>query len=150
MPPPKIVYSPPGEPPFPVDAVVAEEDSHLALSTELVLELPGEHPVRVMHAAREAEEVEPGTVVVRRGSPLKLLAVVHRLHVSPTWQEAWVVQAIENLCREVERRQIRALGTPLLGTVHGKLSPRRSFELLGPLLAEESGLRRVWIVRPRD
>ena len=144
---PKLVFSAPGEPPFSIDALVEEEDSYLSLSAEPFLEMPAEHPLRVMTAAREAEEIEPGTVVVRQGDPLKLLAVIHRLNVSPTLQEAWVVRAIENLCVEVERRQIRALGTPLLGTVHGTMSPPRSFELLGPLLAEETGLQRIWIVR---
>ena len=146
---PKLVFSAPGKPPFPIDALVEEEDSYLSLSAEPVLEIPDEHPVRVMTAARDAEEIEPETIVVREGDPLQLLAVIHRLHVNPTWQEAWVVRAIENLCVEVERRQIRALGTPLLGTVHGKMSRKRSFELLAPLLAEETGLERIWIVRPR-
>jgi len=145
---PRLIHAPPGEPPFPVDALVEEEDSYLSLSAEPALEMPGEHPVRVMTAAREAEEIEPGNVVVRDGAPLRLLAVVHRLHESPTWRERWIARAVENLCVEVERRQIRALGTPLLGTVHGKLSPQRSFELLAPLLAEE-GLQRVWVVRAR-
>ena len=79
-----------------------------------------------MTAARDAEEIEPGTIVVREGDP------------------------IENLCVEVERRRIHALGTPLLGTVHGKMSRKRSFELLAPLLAEVTGLERIWIVRPSD
>lgn len=147
---PELVFSPPGEPPFAIDALVEEEDSYLSLSAEPVVdftEAPVEHPVRVMTAAVDAEEIEPGTVAVRRGHPLKLLAVIHRLHVSPTWQEPWVVRAIENLCIEVERRQIRALGTPLLGTVHGKMSPQKAFELSGLLLAEETGLRRIWIMR---
>ncbi len=147
---PELVFSPSGKPPFVVDALVEEEDSYLSLSAEPVVELgetPDEHPVRVMTAARDAEEIEPGTVVIRHGHPLTLLAVIHRLHVSPTWREPWVVRAIENLCIEVERRQIRALGTPLLGTVHGKMSPQKAFELSGPLLAEETGLRRIWIMR---
>ncbi len=150
---PELVFSPPGEPPFAIDALVEEEDSYLSLSAEPVVdftETPAEHPVRVMTAAREAEEIEPGTVVVRQGYPLKLLAVIHRLHVSPTWREPWLVRAIENLCIEVGRRQIRALGTPLLGTVHGKLRPQKAFELLAPLLVEETGLRRIWIMRSSD
>jgi hypothetical protein len=147
MAPPKLVFSPPAEPPFPVDALVEEEDSYLSLSAEPTIEFPAEHPMRVMTAAREAEELEPGTVVVRSGDPLRLLAVVHRLHESPTWQERWIADAIENLRVEVERRWIQALGTPLLGTVHGTLSPRRSLELLAPLLAEDMGLARIWVMR---
>ncbi len=147
---PELVFSPPGEPPFTIDALVEEEDSYLSLSAEPVVDFtqkPVEHSVRVMTAARDAEEVEPGTVVVRQGHPLRLLAVIHRLHVSPTWREPWVVRAIENLCMEVGRHQIRALGTPLLGTVHGEMGPQKAFELSGPLLVEEPGLRRIWIMR---
>lgn len=143
---PRIVHGPREETPFAVDAIVEEEDSYLSLSAEPALTMTGEHPVRVMTAAREAKEVEPGTVVVRPGKPLKLLAVVHRLHETPTWQEAWIVAALRNLSTEVASRRIRALGTPLLGTVHGKMSPKASFELMTDLLFREKTLERVWIV----
>ncbi len=69
------------------DGLVEEEDSYLSLSAEPVVdfaETPAAHAVRVMTAARDAEEAEPGTVIVRQGYPLKLLAFIHRLHVSPT------------------------------------------------------------------
>lgn len=150
MDPPQLVFSARDEPPFPVDALVEEEDSYLSMSVEPVLTLPDEHPLRVMTDAREAKEVEPGTIVVRRRNPLKLLAVVHRLHERPTWREAWVIEAIGNLCVEVERRQIHALGTPLLGTVHGKMNAQRSFELLSPLLTSGTALRRVWVMTRKE
>lgn len=145
---PRLVLSPREEPPFPVDAFVEEEDSYLSLSSEPRLELPGEHPVRVMTRAHAAVEIEPGTIVVRPGKPLLLLAIVHRLHENPTWRETWIAEAVRSLRKEVERRRIRALATPLLGTVHGKMNAQRSFELLSSFLIDEVVLERVWIVRP--
>lgn len=141
---PKLVFAPRTDPPFPVDALVEEEDSYLSLSAEPVLEMPGEHPIRVMTAARESGEVEPGTVVVRRDTPLRLLAVVHRLHENPTWRESWIEDAVDNLRAEVERRQLRAIGTPILGTGHGKIERGRALELLRPLWT--APLDRVWII----
>ena len=52
----------------------------------------------------------------------------------------------------VRERQIRALGLPLLGTVHGGMTVRRSVDLL--LQALQGGdlapLSRVWVLAPRS
>ena len=138
---PQLVYASRDEPPFPVDAIVEEEDTYLSMSAGTDFSVNDEHPIRVMTEARTVQEIPPGTIMVRPGRPIKLLAVVHRLSDDPTWREAWVADAIDNLRAEIERRRIHAIGTPLLGTVHGKMSARRSFELMRPLLMRG----RVWV-----
>ncbi|MGB6363143.1 MAG: hypothetical protein WBG64_10790, partial [Thermoanaerobaculia bacterium] len=70
----RLVAAPAAQPPFPVDAVVVEEDTYLVLSAETDLRIPGEHPLRVMTAAHELEPELPGSVLVRSGQPLELAA----------------------------------------------------------------------------
>ena len=150
MRPPRVVVSPRTEPPFPVDAIVEEEDTFITLSAGPALTVPDEHPIRILTRARGAREVELGTVVVRPGSPLTFLAIVHRLSEERTWREDWIAEAVENLRLCVARYRVGALGMPLLGTVHGKLDPKRAFALLAPVLTTSGRLERVWIMRFHD
>jgi hypothetical protein len=143
----RLVFAPRDEPPFPVQAIVEEEDTYQSLSAEAVLRLSGEHPLRVLSAAHAAEEATPGDVVVRPGQPLRLLAIVHKLDEDPTWRDAWVETALENVVTECERRRLVSLGLPLLGTVHGKLPLSRALELTRWTLRRAATLERVWVVR---
>lgn len=144
------VAAPRDDPPFPVEALVEEEDTYLTLSAAAVLEPPtdAEHPVRVMTAAHAADEAPPGTLVVRHpvGRSLTFFAVVHKLSERPSWREAWVASALEAIARECSRRELLSLGLPLLGTVHGKLDAARSRALTRRALERVPTLERVWLV----
>ena len=124
--------APRNEPPFAVDALVEEEDTYLTLSAEVMLRLPGEHPVRVMTEAHRSREELPGSVVVRSGRPLRLLAIVHKLDEAPSWRETWVASALKEIVDEVDRRALASIGLPLLGTVHGRLPAARSLRRGSP------------------
>jgi hypothetical protein len=147
----RIVVAPRDRRPFPVEAVAAEEDTYLVLSTPPRLPLPAQHPIRVMTAVWELEPEPPGTVVVRGEHPLRLLAVVHDLNEEPTWKEEWIVGAIDGILREAAQRQLTALGLPLVGCRHGRLTPERFVELLMASLSRLSpeGLQRLWLMTPR-
>lgn len=137
--------------PFFVDAEVLEEDTWLALSTPAdVIPDPG-HPVRVMTRVWQARPEMPGTVIVRRGVPLKLLAVVHDLDVEPSWTEERIEQLLSALFDIVDREGVRALRLPLLATRHGRLRPQRFMRLLRTALERRAGfdgpLRAIWLVR---
>jgi hypothetical protein len=144
----RLVASALDQPPFPVDAVVAEEDTYLVLSAETDLQIPAEHPLRVLTAAHESEPQPPGSVVVRSGQPLELLAVVHDLSSETSCQEEWVVTALEEILRQTDRLRLRSIALPLLGAVHGVLEPSRCAELLWAVLvaAEPATLERIWLV----
>lgn len=137
MKPPELVIRPLAAPvPSPLDAVVREEDSHLVLSAEPVPR-PSTRPLRAVAAeARRFVPARPGTVVLREGDPLELLAVVHDLHLDPTWREAWVHAALEEALRVAAERDVRALGLPLLGAVHGEMPPYTFLEMLHETLRE--------------
>lgn len=143
----RIVVAPPDAPPFLVEAEVLEEDTFLVLSASpAVIEPPG-HPLRVLHAAHEAEPVPPGSVVVRTGHPLRLLAVVHDLARDPTWRPEWVETALVTALREARDRGVRALATPVLGAGHGRMPAEAFASMLRRALARQgpSNLRRIWL-----
>jgi hypothetical protein len=138
--------------PPPVDAVVAEEDTYLVLSADTEVMEPAVARLRIFHEAYAAEPVEPGNVVAREGTPLRLLAVVHDLSQDPTWREDWVAAAIGAVLREADSRRVRTLAMPPLGRVHGALPRERLVGLLRAAL--EAGpprdLERLFLVVPEE
>lgn len=136
------------EPPFPVDAVVEEDDTFHVLSGGPAARAVEDDPLRVLSRAHAAQPAPPGSVIVRPGRPLRLLAVVHDLAEDPTCREAWVALAYRGVLSEVAARGIEAIAMSLLGTVHGRFDPDRSRALLDDAIDAgcPGSLRRVWLV----
>jgi len=146
----EIVVSQRERSPFPVDAVVLEDDTYSVLGADPVVRPSTEHPIRVWTALQDVVAATPGSVIVRRGRPLRLLAVVHDLSAEPTWREEWIAEALREIVRTVDARRIRSLALPPLGAVHGRLPPERFASLLRAALdaGAPSTLVRIWIVAP--
>jgi hypothetical protein len=147
----RIVVTAPGPgPAISPDAVVVEDDTFLVLGAEPVAAAEREAPERLLQRASEAEPEAPGTVIVREGPPLRFHAVVHELNLEPTWREEWIFTALVGVLREVERRGLRTLALPLLGTLHGTLAPFRAAQLLRAVLAHVGPgcLEVLWLVAP--
>ncbi|MCZ6507473.1 MAG: hypothetical protein O7A04_05425 [Acidobacteria bacterium] len=138
--------------PFPVEAQAVEEDTYLVLSAASELRPSTEHPIRIHTAALEAEPAVPGSIVVRQGCPLELLAVVHDLTQDPTWREEWVSDALVRLLHETERRRIAALGLPVLGSLHGGMSTAAFLSRLDGAIANVGpiSLQRLWLQVPHE
>jgi hypothetical protein len=136
--------------PFPIEAMAVEDDSYLVLGAERVVSEPAEHPLHLLHRAASVEPVMPGTVVVRDGPPLRLLAVVHHLERQPSWSEGWILEALDTVLELVRTRRVRSLGLQPLGTVHGRLPLTRFMGLLAHRLARSQprALRYLWIAVP--
>lgn len=137
--------------PFSVDALVLEEDTWLALSTPAeIIRDPG-HPVRVMTRVWQAEPEIPGTVIVRHGRPLRLLAVVHDLDAEPSWTEERIAEVLVKVFDAAAEEGVRSLRLPMLATRHGRLEPERFMRLLRAELESraraDSPLRAIWLVR---
>ncbi|UCC48909.1 MAG: hypothetical protein JSV41_01680 [Gemmatimonadota bacterium] len=147
-----IVAAPGSDPPFPLDAVVVEEDTYLVLGAEPVAKETHEPPERTLEEAEAREPQIPGTVVVKEETPLRFLAVVHDLDEEPSWREEWVARALVAALQEAEARRIRSLSLPMLGTLHGSLETQRFVELLQEALASTwlGRLENVWLVAPTD
>jgi hypothetical protein len=146
-----VVMAPRGQPPFPIDALVVEEDTYLVLSADARAGEPHpEHPIRVMTSLLEVEPKQPGTIVARDRAPLELAAIVHDLDEEPSWREEWIVSALDHALAEAERRQLRSLGLEMLGAIHGRLERPRFLQILRQALqrADPHRLERIWLIPP--
>ena len=146
----RIVASPEHLPPFEVDAIVAEEDTFLIMSADTAIRETDEHIVRLMTKLIETEPEPVGSVLVRGQNPIKLLAIVHDVNQEPTWNEEWIMSALEGIFREAERRNLPSIALPLLGTLHGSLEKERFVALLQKTLEQSSidHLKRLWLIVP--
>jgi hypothetical protein len=120
----RVVVAPAEDFPFEVNAMVFEDDTYFVLGADTEVREPKEHPVRVWTEVHETEPAALGSVRVREGRPLRLH--VHDLSDDPTVRLDSVSTALTEILRLVDDRGIRALGLPVLGTVHGKL-PAETF-----------------------
>jgi hypothetical protein len=146
----EITVAPEDRPPFPVDARVIEDDTYAVLGADPEFHPTAEHPVRLWTELKGLEPTPPGSVIVKGDRPLRMMAVVHDLSLDPTWRETWVSEALEEVLREVGRRDLHSLALPPLGGVHGRL-PAAVFVALLRGTAERVGptrLERLWLVAP--
>lgn len=117
------------EPPFEPEAVVREVDTWLVLSAAPDLVEPPDggapDPADLLRGADAYEPRTPGSVVVREGTFLELLAVVHDLDREPSCRPEWVDEALERVMEELHARGAGSVALPVLGAVHGTLHPLR-------------------------
>jgi hypothetical protein len=145
-----VVVAPEHAPPFAIDALAVEEDTHLLLSSDDVIEEPDEAFEELVAAASTIPANTPGSVLVRKGKPLQFLTIVHDIDCQPTWREEWIASAINGAIEEAEWRRLASLGLPLIGTRHGNVEMRRVALWLGRCLSRTSFryLKRVWVIAP--
>ena len=148
----RIVAAPEDHPPFPVEAVVFEEDTYLVLSAGWEQIESDDHPVVILTEALEAQPEEPGSVVVHEDSPLRFLAVVYDIDQEPSWREEWVERALEGIFREAERRRLQTIALPFMGTKHGSLEKERFLLLFRKFLERNRSPYplRVWLTLPEN
>ena len=146
----QIIAAPQNSAPFGVDALAVEEDTWLVMSAEPKIGDLQEHPIRLMTDLLKSQPKSVGTVVVRGRNPMRFMAIVHDVNQDPTCREEWVQCALNEIFREAEHRKLRALGLPLIGTLHGKLLTQRFAGLLSQALLQAplEHLRRVWLIAP--
>ena len=135
-----------------LDAVVVEDDTWAVLGADPQLNDPG---VPLEQALKDAEGFQPwrpGSLVVREGQPVELLAVVHDLDQQPSWREEWITSSLEAVFTVAAERGLKTVAMPLLGTIHGRLPAERALALLREALdAQTEGWpRKLWLAVPRD
>jgi len=146
----EVVERPPGRKPFPVDALVVEEDTWRVLSAPPPVLPTSEHPIRVMNRAWEAEPETLATVQVEYGPLLRFVAIVYDLDADPVCVPETVARVLEEILDLVDEHDVEALALPPLGVAHGRFPRERFDELLDEALrrATAPSLRRVWLLRP--
>jgi len=146
----RVFVAPKEWPPFLADALVEEEDTYLVLSADPEVQETREQPEELMAELLKTNPAVPGSVLVREGYPLSLLAVVHDLGQEPSWKEEWIASALDRIFREAERRKLRSIAVPMIGTLHGSFARERFLVLLREAL-ERCGcqnLSRLWLMVP--
>jgi hypothetical protein len=146
----RIVVAPEESPPFPVSAVVAEEDTFLVLTAPPVIRELKEHPLKLLAQAIETPPADPGSVLVKGERSLRFLAIVHDLNQEPSWREEWIAEALQRIFKEAERRKLEALALPLLGGQYGSFKNERFVGLLRCALEQAAlkYLKRLWLIVP--
>ena len=146
-----IQFSPRERPPFAVSAVAVEQDTALVLDEETALNMPYSSLKQLGKEMERFSEPLPGSIVVQRGKPRKLYAIIHDLEQDPTWREEWVLAALENMLRLADQQLLPALALPLLGSHFGNLAPERFIQLLCIALRAfpPSTPVKLWLVVPR-
>jgi len=146
-----VVAAPMRIPPFPIDAIAAEEDTFLVLSADKEVREPTEPLVRIMTRLIETRPETPGTVVVKGRRPLKFLLIIHDFNQDPSCREEWVAEALDAVFMEAENRGLRSLGMPLIGTAHGAIDTERSVALIARAIGTGRllHLKQLWLVAHR-
>ncbi len=146
-----IQLGPQQRPPFQVSAIVVEQDTSMVLDDEPIMYAPLDSLQRLREEVERFREPQLGSVVIQRGKPRRLYAIIHDLEQEPTWCEEWVVTALETIFREADRLHLVDLAMPLLGTRFGKLSAQRFVELLCKTLhyIQPAKPLKLWLVAPR-
>lgn len=148
----RIQVSPQERPPFAVNAVAVEQDTALVLDEEPLLYAPSQSINEINTELEHFSEPLPGSVLVKRGSPKRLFAIIHDLEQDPTLKQEWVIKALHNMLRLAERQPLHAIALPLLGTRYGQLEQHRFVEMLCLTLKQSPPTLplRLWLVAPRQ
>jgi len=145
-----IVASLEKDPPFKVDAMAMEEDTFLVLSADRRVRYVKEPLIKVMTRVINTRPRKPGSIIVQKGNPLRLLAIIHDFNEEPSWREDWVTRALEGIFHEAEMRKLTSISIPFLGNLHGTLERDRFLVLLRSSIenAYLYHLRQLWLVVP--
>lgn len=146
----RVAAAPKDAPPFPVEAIVFEEDTFLVMSADPTPSDPKVPMVRIMTGLIETQPRVPGTLVIKGRSPLRMLAIIHDFNQDPSWKEEWIESALRKVFEATESMGLQSLALPLLGTVYGSLEKGRFIEFLVKALRGAGGnpLSFLWLVVP--
>jgi len=149
----ELIVAPADASPFEVAARVEEQDVALLLGTDEGIHQPDDKPVWYLsHKLVSQTLQQPGDLLLRQGRPLRLLAIVHDFDQDPSWNSAWVEQALGKIAEVIEERQLNSLALPLLATRHGRVELDECLALVSRALLQQppACLTRIWLVEEDD
>src|SRR5437867_2376955 len=99
----RVIVAPPGfDPPFPVEAVVQEDDTYRLCDPRTEWPEPKESMKALVRAAAKAKPLEPGQVLIRGDAPVQFTAIIYDVNQDPVCQEEWIQLALERISSKVE------------------------------------------------
>jgi hypothetical protein len=117
-----------------VDAVVEEQDTDLSLGKAAVIMETVESFTTMVEQMEQQIQKIPGSVIVKKSKPKRLIAIVYDINHTPICEEAWVKEVIQKIFSECYKLKIKVIAMPLLGTTHGQLMDETIIQLLQDIL----------------
>ncbi len=146
----EITIASPDFPPYEFEAFVEEQDNSLLLGLDPVIREPQEQPDALVAPMISEQTRTPGDVIVKKTTPLKLLAIIHDMELRTTWKEEWIEEALNRIFCIIEDRKIKIIAMPILGTVHGSLEYEEFARLFRTALPSDKSCypEKIWLIAP--
>jgi hypothetical protein len=146
----EVTIAPPDFPPYEFEAFVEEQDNSLLLGLEPMIREPREQPDSLVEPMISELTKKPGDVIVKKTTPLKLLAIIHDLELRTTWKTEWIEEALKQIFCIIEDRKIKNIAMPMLGTIHGSLEYEEFVSLFRAALPSDTSCypEKIWLIAP--
>ena len=149
----EIAVAPSQFPPFPINAVIEEQDTALILGESNEIGNPGDKPAWYLANTLESQPLlTPGQVIIRDTLPLRLQAIIHDLEQDPSCTELWIFQVIQQVFDIAEMRGIHALQMPLLGTKFSQVQTGQLINILLKIITRQrpAAIEKLWLVSAEE
>ena len=141
-------------PPFPVIALVQEQDTSLVLEPDDELRDPGDNKPLWYDANKIelSDAHQPGDVIIKSFNPIRFLAIVHDLDQTPSWKSEWIEMALNKVFQLTGDRSLSALGIPVLGAQFGRFKLEEFMSIFVAALKKQNFeySLRIWLVVKRE
>lgn len=135
-----------------VDAVVEEQDTNLLLGkAPVIMETVESFPALVDLMEQQVREI-PGSVIVKKSKPKRLIAIVYDVEHTPICEESWVKEVLQKIFAQCHKHKVNNLAMPLLGTTYGELTDETIIDLLQNLLIKDQyqNPKRIFIYEKQE
>ncbi|MCK5649373.1 MAG: hypothetical protein KAI22_10885 [Gammaproteobacteria bacterium] len=150
-----IHIAPEDQPPFPVIALVQEQDTSLVLEPDDELRDPGDDKP-LWYDSNKPELLathQPGDVLIKSFNPIRFLAIVHDLDQTPSWKAEWIEMALSKVFEITDSKSLSALAIPVLGGQFGRFKLEEFIAIFMDALKKQNfeHTLRIWlIVKPEE
>lgn len=136
-----------------VQALVVEQDTGLLLEEmgELYPEMAESAPATDI-LGTQTYDYPLGTVLLKRGKPVRLLMVIHDLECNPNWNEMGLMRGLDGLFAIAGRFRLESMAMPAPAHRHGGVTIMPSLTLLCSYLIEQQPTWQgeLWLTLPRQ
>ena len=136
--------------PVNVAAIVEEQDIALVLSMPSKLSVTDDKPCWYLANKLESQDtLQPGSVIIRDGKTIKIMAIIHDLDQDPTYKPEWISKALDNIFSISNSYGIRTMQLPILGAQYGRFKLGEFLLLLvNKINIYEGPLEEIWLIIP--
>ncbi|MCW8929883.1 MAG: hypothetical protein OQL19_06560 [Gammaproteobacteria bacterium] len=145
-----IYISPKTIPPFPIDAIVEEQDTSLVLQPEdTIHELNDDKPLWYFANTKNLlEEHQLGDVLIKSHNPIRFICIVHDLEQSPSWCSKWIETALKKVFELSNEKSLSILAIPIFGTQFSRFQLEEFISVFVRVLKIQKikKPRKIWLI----